>query len=255
MLHFAAHPPIIPLPVPHPQHTPRPRLQSPIRQVTPTFFSDRSPAISQWQSRRIVAGLKRIGLVDRAGWVTADNQREDVSGRKGCEPGASLPLAFAEQQCWVVQAARMQHARSCCCLCGDTVPAGLPSRLASPLQDPQTLSYQWTKKLKRLVPWLSTKSRTLSLTFRASLLQQSLNVAYARHDAVSDYLTVCLAWLESQGQAHLPTLLQQYTVPGGNLTALTADRVYPALAPGPGEEPAPAAAPAPLWLETATEVF
>jgi hypothetical protein len=113
------------------------------------------------------------------------------------------------------------------------------------LQDPQTLSYQWTKKLKQLVPWLSTESKTLSLRFRTSGLQQSINVAYARHDAVSDYLTVCLAWLESQGQAHLPTLLQQFTVPGGNLTALTADRVYPAQALGPAEESAPAAAPAP----------
>lgn len=119
------------------------------------------------------------------------------------------------------------------------------ARLAAPLQDPKTPSFQWTEKLKRLMPWLSTESKTLSLQFRVSLIQQALNVAYARHDAVSDYLTVCLAWLESEGQAHLPTLLQQYTVPGGNLTALTADRVYPAPAPGPAEGPglAPAAAP------------
>ena len=70
------------LPTIHPlRFPPHPRLQSPIRRVTPTLFSDRSPAISREQSRRIVAGLKRIGLVDRAGWMTADNQEEEVSGR------------------------------------------------------------------------------------------------------------------------------------------------------------------------------
>ena len=126
----------------------------------------------------------------------------------------------------------------------------MPCPLASlgcRLQDPGTLSYQWTKRLKKLIPWLSAESKTLSLVFRASPIQQALDVAYARHDAVSDYLTVCLAWLESQGQAHLPTLLQQYTVPAGNLTALTADRTYPAPAPATAEEPAlaPATAPTP----------
>ena len=72
--------------------------------MTPNFFSDRSPSISQWQSRRIVAGLKRIGLVDRAGWVTADNQREDVSGREdcrggGCEAVAGLPQPLQQADC------------------------------------------------------------------------------------------------------------------------------------------------------------
>ena len=140
--------------------------------------------------------------------------------------------------------------RACSCCVSVAPPCPLasspsPAWLPPCAQDPKTLSYQWTKKLKRLMPWLSTESKTLSLQFRTSLIQMSLSVAFARHDAVSDYLTVCLAWLESQGQAHLPTLLQQYSVPGGNLTALTADRVYPAPTPGPAEELAPAAAPGP----------
>jgi hypothetical protein len=34
---------------------------------------------------------------------------------------------------------------------------------------------------------------------------------------------VCLAWLEAGGKADLPDLLERYTVPRGNLSALTAD--------------------------------
>ena len=37
----------------------------------------------------------------------------------------------------------------------------------------------------------------------------------------ADYLTVCLKWLESGGKADLPELLERYTVPDFNLTALT----------------------------------
>ena len=39
----------------------------------------------------------------------------------------------------------------------------------------------------------------------------------------ADYLTVCLAWLEAGGKADLPDLLERYTVPRGNLSALTVD--------------------------------
>lgn len=42
-----------------------------------------------------------------------------------------------------------------------------------------------------------------------------------RHDAVSDYFTACLRWLEAGGRANLPTLLRQWTVPDGNLSALS----------------------------------
>jgi hypothetical protein len=34
---------------------------------------------------------------------------------------------------------------------------------------------------------------------------------------------VCLAWLEAGGKADLPELLEKYTVPAGNLSALTVD--------------------------------
>lgn len=50
-----------------------------MRQVGPTFFSDRSPVISREQSLRIVAGLRAIGMLDGEGHVTADPSVEDVS--------------------------------------------------------------------------------------------------------------------------------------------------------------------------------
>lgn len=37
----------------------------------------------------------------------------------------------------------------------------------------------------------------------------------------ADYLTACLVWLEKQGKGNLPSLLRRFTVPDGNLTALT----------------------------------
>jgi len=54
-------------------------LQSPIRQITPTYFSDRAPTITQDQSRSIVAALQDIGLVDRSGWLTTNPKIQDVS--------------------------------------------------------------------------------------------------------------------------------------------------------------------------------
>lgn len=39
---------------------------------------------------------------------------------------------------------------------------------------------------------------------------------------MSDYFTACLRWLEAGGRANLPTLLRQWSVPSGDLAALTA---------------------------------
>ncbi|KAL4437067.1 hypothetical protein ABPG75_004206 [Micractinium tetrahymenae] len=82
-------------------------------------------------------------------------------------------------------------------------------------------AYKWVPRLRAALPWLRPNSRTMSLAYRTSLIQQALNVAWARHDAVADYLTVCLRWLEQRGEADLSELLDKYTVPNGNLTALT----------------------------------
>ena len=64
-----------------------------------------------------------------------------------------------------------------------SLPACLPACLHP--QSKEGLNHEWHKELKRLLPWLSSDSKTLSLVYRDSLLHQALNVAYARHDAVS----------------------------------------------------------------------
>lgn len=48
------------------------RLQVDPRPVAPTFFSDRSQAITPELSIRLVAGLRKIGMLDAQGYVTAD---------------------------------------------------------------------------------------------------------------------------------------------------------------------------------------
>lgn len=54
-----------------PHRLPAP-LQVDPRPVTPYFFSDRSEYIEPELSRRIVAGLRRIGMLDAQGYVTVD---------------------------------------------------------------------------------------------------------------------------------------------------------------------------------------
>lgn len=143
-------------------------IVSPIRQVTPTYFSDRSPVISPQQSAALVEGLQQIGMVDEKGQVTAD------------------PEGYQDN----------------------------PDDTSSPAHD-------WPTKLSARLPWIREDSRTVSLVYRMSGVQQSLNVAYAHHDAVSDYLTACLAWLEEKGEGDLADLLERWTVRDGNLSALT----------------------------------
>jgi hypothetical protein len=54
-------------------------LQSPVRQVVPSYFSDRSPVISPRQSAAIVAGLQEIGMVDAEGWLLADPEQNKLA--------------------------------------------------------------------------------------------------------------------------------------------------------------------------------
>ena len=67
------------------------------------------------------------------------------------------------------------------------VGSGLPTAapLASTPQDKRLASFQWSLRLQRLLPWLTSTSPTLSLPLRTSAIRQALYVAYARHDAVS----------------------------------------------------------------------
>jgi hypothetical protein len=56
-------------------------LQSPVRQLVPSYFSDRSPVISPRQSAAIVAGLQEIGMVDAKGWLLADPEENKLVQR------------------------------------------------------------------------------------------------------------------------------------------------------------------------------
>lgn len=59
-------------PCPWPAPLPCPCVQSPIRQVGPTFLSDRTPVISPEQSAALVGAMRGIGMVDADGWLLGD---------------------------------------------------------------------------------------------------------------------------------------------------------------------------------------
>ncbi|KAL4853672.1 hypothetical protein ACK3TF_005391 [Chlorella vulgaris] len=175
-------------------------VMSTARAVTPTYLSDRIPAITPFQSGLIAGAMRQIGMLDANGWLLGDPERNRI----------------------------------------------VRQNTSSPATD-------WDLKLKYLLPWLADNSPTLSLVYRNCSIQQALNVAYSRHDAISDFMTVALKWLEAKGKADVDVLVEQYTVKDFNLTALTVDRgpATPAKAPAPAVAPeaqppaAAAGAPAP----------
>lgn len=94
-------------------------------------------------------------------------------------------------------------------------------------QDPKLPSYQWELALHDLLPELALvadNTNPLSLIYRTSGIHQSLYVAYARHEAVSDYFTACLKWLQSGGEGDVAGFAQRWAVPDGNLAQLTMRR-------------------------------
>lgn len=59
-------------------------------------------------------------------------------------------------------------------------------------QNTSSPATDWDLKLKYLLPWLADNSPTLSLVYRNCSIQQALNVAYSRHDAISgEACTAC----------------------------------------------------------------
>lgn len=64
-----------------------------------------------------------------------------------------------------------------------------------------------------------------------------MNVAFARHEIIADYLVPCLAWLEKEGKADLKELGRQLGVK--RLRDLTMDRIYPSPPPAPRPPPSP----------------
>lgn len=64
-----------------------------------------------------------------------------------------------------------------------------------------------------------------------------MNVAWAMHEGIADYLVPCLFWLRSGGKLDLRWLASKLTVT--RLSKLTADRVYPAPFPPMPPRPRP----------------
>lgn len=50
------------------------------QRIGPTFFSDRTPTLTERQSKLLVGALKQIGLLDADGWLTANPKDKDRPG-------------------------------------------------------------------------------------------------------------------------------------------------------------------------------
>ena len=133
-------------------------------------FSDRTPVITQDQSRALVTGLQKIGLVDAAGWLTANPAKNLVRGQ-GSSGRASGPDGLVLKRAVFPQAS-------------GAAPPTLPQRTGPP-RFPQD---KWTAQLQAALPWMSDTSgnnRTFDLGLHTSGLLQTLFVAYAKHEDVS----------------------------------------------------------------------
>lgn len=115
-------------------------------------------------------------------------------------------------------------AREPCSHCSSAhTNTNLPCAARPHPQKPALKSFRWPGRLRRQLPWLSEAAPPLSLGLRTSTIRQALYVAYARHDAVSDYFTACLRFLErGDGAEPLAELAKRYGVPGGRLADLVA---------------------------------
>jgi hypothetical protein len=149
-------------------------MQSPRRRVGPTFLSDRIPAITQLQSALIQEAMLGIGMLDEQGWLLGDPERNRIVRRVRTEFswGGGRGL-------WAI----CMHHRLAGRL-ADCAAQHLPPSCAL-LQNTTSPAYDWDVKLKAALPWLADDSPTLSLVYRRCGIQQALNVAYARHDAVA----------------------------------------------------------------------
>ncbi|KAL4424170.1 hypothetical protein ABPG75_001471 [Micractinium tetrahymenae] len=159
-------------------------ILAPARAINPAWFSDRSPVITPKQSAVIVKALKKIGALDKNGWLRDDPR----IGRNT----VGSPLAL------------------------------------------------WTKKLVDVLPWISlepnAENKILSALSDRGSIYEEMNLAYAWHEGIADYLRPCLAWLRSNGTANLQYLSSQLAV--SKLAELTMDREYPtALPPAPPASP------------------
>ncbi|KAL4447290.1 hypothetical protein ABPG77_007323 [Micractinium sp. CCAP 211/92] len=101
--------------------------------------------------------------------------------------------------------------------------------------------WKWNQRLVNKLPWLHMDIKKLSTNPMLSVLSdrsaifEEMNVAWAMHEGIADYLAPCLFWLRSGGKLDLRWLASKLTVT--RLSRLTADRVYPA--PFPPMPPPP----------------
>ncbi|EFN58162.1 hypothetical protein CHLNCDRAFT_141972 [Chlorella variabilis] len=103
-----------------------------------------------------------------------------------------------------------------------------------------SVMHKWNFKLVQRVPWLNlnrNKPPMLTALSDRGAIFEEMNVAFARHEIIADYLVPCLAWLEKEGKADLKELGRQLGVK--RLRDLTMDRIYPSPPPAPRPPPSP----------------
>lgn len=131
------------------------------------------------------------GQHSRAGsWQLAAQRAEGKRSRREAScgsrtPGMSRPCpAPPPPQHAAVRLVGMAASGESSQAAPDRPPAPPPPH-PHPPQNTSSPAYRWVPRLRAALPWLRPKSRTMSLVYRTSLIQQALNVAWARHDAVA----------------------------------------------------------------------
>jgi len=81
----------------------------------------------------------------------------------------------------------------------------------------------WIKQLPMFLPWLKRSDPYYNLISDESQIWQSLNLAWAWHEIISDFVRPTLEWLEKRGKADLDALVKKYDLKG-NLRCLTERR-------------------------------
>ncbi|KAI3428005.1 hypothetical protein D9Q98_006391 [Chlorella vulgaris] len=87
--------------------------------------------------------------------------------------------------------------------------------------------FQWNVRLQQRLPWLNRnrdKPPMLTVLSDRGTIYEELNVAFAQHEIIADYLVPCLVWLRSKGKQDLKELSKQLGVQ--RLRDLTMTRIY-----------------------------
>lgn len=147
--------------------------QAPARRVTPTFFSEGSPLITPQESAALVAALHDVGLLDNAGWLTADPKQFDNK----C---AGLPCVCMHGGGRGRVRGRQADRRG-----APTVTT--PPAVCCPLCRWIKKAYNWPLKVAALLPssmvgGAPAPGAAINFDLRRSHVLQLLNIAFARHE-------------------------------------------------------------------------